>query len=193
MLDAEKKTMRREAAERRVAVARDAGPGAADRLRDRFLASIPLPAPGAAISAFWSMGDEIDVRPLLAKLDALGYRGCLPLTVGKGRPLVFRRWSPGLALVSGGFGTSVPPPDSPIVTPDVLIVPLLAFDRNGYRLGYGGGFYDRTLAALSAAKLPHLAVGVGYAGQEVPEVPRHDGDQRLDWIVTEREAFRIAG
>ncbi|MCK6452254.1 MAG: 5-formyltetrahydrofolate cyclo-ligase [Alphaproteobacteria bacterium] len=185
--------MRAAQTERRARLARAAGPRAGEELRDGFLADVPLPPPGAVVSAFWPMGDEIDVRPLLERLDALGYRCSLPVTVGRGKPLVFRRWSPGLALVPGGFGTSVPPEDQPLATPDLLIVPLLAFDRQGYRLGYGGGFYDRTLEALRAAGRPHLAVGVGYAGQEVARVPHHEGDQRLDWVVTERDAFRAAG
>ncbi len=191
-LDAEKKALRATAAARRAALARAAGSEAGAQLRDRFLAAVPLPAPGAVVSAFWPMGEEIDVRPLLERLDALGYRCCLPVTVGRGKPLVFRRWSPGLALVPGGFGTSVPPEGQPLATPDVLVVPLLAFDRRGYRLGYGGGFYDRTLEALRAAGRAPLAVGIGYAGQEIAQVPHHAGDQRLDWVVTEREAFPAA-
>jgi 5-formyltetrahydrofolate cyclo-ligase len=190
-LEIEKKTLRRAAAERRAGLARAAGAAAGEALRDRFLASVPLPPACAAISGFWSMGDEIDVRPLLAALDERGYRCCLPVTAGRGKPLVFRHWTRGLALVPGGFGTSVPPPDAAIAVPDLLIVPLLAFDRGGHRLGYGGGFYDRTLEALRERAHPHVAVGVAYAGQEVLTVPCHDGDQRLDWIVTEREAFRV--
>jgi 5-formyltetrahydrofolate cyclo-ligase len=190
MLTDEKMALRRVAAERRLALARAAAPDIGAMLAERFLAAVPLPAAGAAVSAFWPMGPEIDVRPLLHRLDALGYRLGLPVMVGRGRPLVFRRWTPATVLVDGGFGTSVPPDGAPAVVPALVIVPLLAFDRQGFRLGYGGGFYDRTLAALRAAGRP-LAVGVGFAGQEVARVPRADYDQRLDWMVTEREAFRI--
>jgi len=190
MIEEEKKALRRIAGERRAALARDAGPGHGDALAAHFLAAIPLPPPGAAVSAFWSMGAEIDLRPLLRRLDARGYRCCLPVTVKRGLPLVFRHWTPATRLVDGGFGTSIPPADAPVVVPDVLAVPLLAFDRQGYRLGYGGGFYDRTLAELRAKGTP-LAVGVGFAGQEVDRVPRADYDQRLDWMVTEREAFQV--
>lgn len=190
MIEDEKKALRRIAAERRAALAREAGPAHGEALAEQFLAAVPLPPPGAAVSAFWSMGAEIDLRPLLHRLAALGYRCCLPVTVRRGLPLVFRRWTPGSVLVDGGFGTSIPPADAPVVVPAVLAVPLLAFDREGYRLGYGGGFYDRTLAELRANGRP-LAVGVGFAGQEVDRVPRAVYDQRLDWMVTEREAFRI--
>jgi 5-formyltetrahydrofolate cyclo-ligase len=190
MIEDEKKALRRHAAEQRAALARMAGPGAGEALAERFFAAIPLPASGAAVSGFWSMGAEIDMRPLLRRFDALGYRCCLPVTVKRGLPLVFRRWTRATALVDGGFGTSIPPVDAAPTVPDLLVVPLLAFDRQGYRLGYGGGFYDRTLAELRARGKP-LAVGVGYAGQEVDRVPRADYDQRLDWMVTERAAFRI--
>jgi 5-formyltetrahydrofolate cyclo-ligase len=84
-----------------------------------------------------------------------------------------------------------PPPEAPEVVPSLLIVPLLAFDRAGYRLGYGGGFYDRTLQKLRGAGGDVLAVGVALSAQEVPAVPRDDTDQPLDWIVTEREAIAI--
>jgi len=189
-LELVKKSMRAEATTRRAALARVGAGTIGEALCARFLAAVPLPPPGAVVSAFWPMGDEIDMRPLLQRLHARGYRCGLPVTVKRGLPLLFRRWTPETVLVPGGFGTSVPPPEADAVTPVVLAVPLLAFDRAGFRLGYGGGFYDRTLESLRATGAP-LAVGVAYAGQEVPAVPRHDGDQRLDWIVTEREAFRV--
>jgi len=158
-------------------------------LRDRVLAAIPLSKDGA-VSAFWPMGSEIDTRPLMEALHRRGHAVGLPVTARRGMPLVFRTWKPGLGLIPGGFGTQVPGPEAPELRPEVLFVPLLAFDRAGYRLGYGGGFYDRTLAALRAEGAA-LAVGVGYAEQEIPEVPRDAHDQRLDWIVTEAEEIRI--
>ena len=93
-------------------------------------------------------------------------------------------------MVEETFGTRAPMPDAPEMEPDLLIVPMLAFDRSGFRLGYGGGFYDRTLERLRSMK-PVTAVGVAFAGQEVAYVPHDDLDQPLDWIVTEREAIRI--
>jgi 5-formyltetrahydrofolate cyclo-ligase len=112
------------------------------------------------------------------------------VVVRRGLPLLFRAWRPGQALVAGSFGVPRPDKDQPERTPRVLIVPLLAFDRAGYRLGYGGGFYDRTLAGLRAQG-EALAIGVGFAVQEAPRVPRDGMDARLDWVVTEREALQI--
>lgn len=190
--DAEAFARRKAEARARAAARRDSLGGretAGAALCDRVLAAIPFPE-GCAVSAFWPMGSEIDTRPLIAALHARGHVVGLPVTVRRGQPLVFRSWEPGLRLVAGGFGTRVPGPERPEVRPEVVLVPLLAFDRAGYRLGYGGGFYDRTLAALRAVA-PVLAVGVAYAGQEVPEVPRDAHDQRLDWVVTEAEAIRM--
>lgn len=184
-----KRAMRAQAAAARQAAHAARGAAAAAALRDLFLAKIPIQS-GAVVSGFWPMGPEIDVRPLLAALNARGHVLGLPVVIARQQPLVFRRWQPGDAVVAAGFGTSVPPPDAPRVTPTLLIVPLLAFDAEGYRLGYGGGFYDRTLAELRAAGAP-LAVGVAYAEQEVPRVPRTPSDQPLDWAVTDAAARRF--
>jgi len=191
--DDAKALLRRDAAERRgvaAAQAPDAGEpvaGRLDKLRhddDRWLA-------GAAVSAFWPMRDEIDLRPAMARLHGAGHPILLPVMKAKAAPLVFRNWWPGLDLVDGGFGTSVPPEDADEGMPAVLLVPLLAFDRSGYRLGYGGGFYDRTLAALAASR--PFAVGIAYAAQEVDWVPRDAHDRRLDALVTERETLLFDG
>jgi 5-formyltetrahydrofolate cyclo-ligase len=161
-------------------------------LMQHFKNSVDVP-PGAPISGFWPMGDEIDVKPLLAQLHASGHPIGLPVVVKKGEPLIFRQWHPGLALVSGGFGTEVPPASAPELEPQVLIVPLLAFDAEGYRLGYGGGFYDRTLDKLrTGSAADPLAVGVAFSAQHVMRVPRDDFDQPLDWIVTEKAAHHFA-
>ncbi|HUF44987.1 MAG TPA: 5-formyltetrahydrofolate cyclo-ligase, partial [Aestuariivirgaceae bacterium] len=120
----------------------------------------------------------------------------LPVVVARGQPLVFRAWAPGNPTVAGIWSIPVPLESAPELEPDVLIVPMLAFDGEGYRLGYGGGFYDRTLARLRAIK-PVVAVGAAFAGQEVAQVPRGPHDEPLDWIVTEhgpkRPAKRPAG
>ena len=157
-----------------------------------FKNSIQVPA-GAMVSGFWPMGEEIDVKPLLAQLHASGHAIGLPVVVKKGEPLIFRQWHPGMPLVSGGFGTEVPPPGAPEVEPRVLIVPLLAFDGEGYRLGYGGGFYDRTLDRLrTGSAADPLAVGVAFSAQHAARVPRDGFDQPLDWIVTEKAAHHFA-
>jgi 5-formyltetrahydrofolate cyclo-ligase len=124
------------------------------------------------------------------ELHRRGHPVGLPVIVGKGRPLMFRRWQPDAQLVPGEFRVMTPPPSAPEVIPKLLLVPLLAFDRAGYRLGYGGGFYDRTIAALRAAG-DAVAVGVALAAQEVASVPRDDTDQPLDWIVTDLEAIDV--
>jgi len=147
--------------------------------------------PGAAVSAYWPVGDEVDVRPLLSHLHGVGAECLLPVVVAPGRPLVFRRWRPGLPLDAGPLGTLQPAADAEAAAPAVLLVPLLAFDRRGYRLGQGGGYYDRTLSGLRDGGRV-AAIGVGWSCQEVDDVPHGPTDARLDWIVTEQTAFRIA-
>jgi 5-formyltetrahydrofolate cyclo-ligase len=157
------------------------------------LASLPLPlqvqANANVVSAFHPYQSEIDTRLLLGKLAGEGWTTCLPIVLGKGLPLEFRRWLPGEPLIKGVWGIERPPETSPVVEPDVLIIPLLAFDRKGYRLGYGGGFYDRTLEKLRVLK-NIVAIGVGYSGQEVEAVPHAAHDQPLDYMMTEKEMFK---
>ena len=172
-----------------------AGEGAGEAVARLFLEAV-APRAGCVVSAYWPMGDELDVRPLLAALHDRGHPCCLPVVEAAGRPLVFRAWTPSTSLVPAPFGTSVPPDDAPVMTPGLLVVPLLAFDERGYRLGYGGGFYDRTLAALHAANnahgVPALAVGVAFEGQRADDLPTDANDQRLDMLVTERRARSFA-
>jgi 5-formyltetrahydrofolate cyclo-ligase len=163
---------------------------AAGVLRDQFLAALPWNAwdEGTVVSAYWPLGDEIDPRPLMLALHSLGHRLVLPAIRAAGEPLDFRAWQPGEPLVPAGFGTQEPAATVPSVAPSVLLVPLLAFDAAGYRLGYGGGFYDRSLALLHAAG-DTLAVGLAYADQQVAAVPRGATDQPLDLVVTERDVI----
>lgn len=165
-------------------------PGAGEAVRARLRPILDGLSPGTCVSAWLAIGDELDLGPTLEELSARGITVALPCTGGSGQPLVFRSWRPGDPLVEERFGTRAPRPDAPPVDPDVVLVPLLSFDRQGYRLGYGGGFYDRTLASLRA-RGPVRAIGVAYAAQEVDAVPRHDGDERLDAVVTEREVIEI--
>ena len=186
----DKDKLRRSAGLRRRELAAAAAPAAAGAAAaDQFLSQFSLPA-SAVVSAYWPMGDELDPRTLIRRLHDAGHVIGLPVVVAKGLPLMFRRWTPETRFVPGGFKTEVPEPGAAEVVPNVLLVPLLAFDAAGYRLGYGGGFYDRTLSKLRA--LSHVsAIGFAYEGQAVPAVPHADYDQPLDAIVTERAWRRI--
>ncbi len=157
-------------------------PAAGEQLADLVLCRVPL-APGSVVAGVWPLPGEMDLRPLLHALAGIGHRVVLPETPPLGRPLTFRTWSPGCPMVRERFGTFRPTGDAAV--PDVLFVPLLAFDRSGARLGYGGGYYDRTLAALPNAQ----AVGFGYAAQEVERVPATVLDYRLPLIVTEQDVI----
>lgn len=166
-----------------------AGRGAGERLRENFRHVAVVPA-GVVVSGYWPMEGEMDPRVLMADLAARGHALCLPVVQGRGKPLLFRAWRRGDALVGGSLGIPAPGPEATPLVPGLLLVPLLAFDREGFRLGHGAGYYDMTLADLRAAG-PVLAVGIAYAGQEVARVPREAHDQPLDWVVTEGEAIRI--
>jgi 5-formyltetrahydrofolate cyclo-ligase len=185
-IDQRKKLLRKEAKKNR-AEAYEQHPDAAERLCKRLFETIPLPAQ-AVVSAYWPLGDELDPMPLLQTLHLKGFKPVLPVMLGAGKPLIFRSWAPGDELDDAGFGTKEPSADKEEMEPDVLFVPLLAFDRAGYRLGYGGGFYDRTLDKLRAKKSV-TAIGIAYAGQEMPAVIRGPYDQPLNYIVTEQEAI----
>lgn len=190
-LVAAKRVLRASAAERRrAAVAALAPAEAGRRIRDRLMAAIALP-PSAPVSAYWPLDAELDPRPVIDALHAAGHPIGLPIVIGTAQPLVFRRWQPGTRLEQGSFRVMVPPAESPGLVPAVMLAPLLAFDAAGYRLGYGGGFYDRTIAKLRAAG-PLLVIGLAYAAQEVAAVPHEPTDQPLDWIVTEDAARRIS-
>jgi 5-formyltetrahydrofolate cyclo-ligase len=147
--------------------------------------------PGTVVAGYWPLADELDPRPLMLALHGRSARLVLPVIEARGRPLRFRLWEPGAPLRVGRFGIAEPGEDAPELDPAIVLVPLLAFDRRGSRLGYGAGFYDRTLAGLRA-RGPVLAVGVAFAAQEVPFLPCDALDQPLDRIVTEAGAFEPA-
>jgi 5-formyltetrahydrofolate cyclo-ligase len=164
----------------RMLAAREAwDPSCGAALAQHVLRELPPPA-GAVVSGFWPIGQEIDIRPLLLALHARGHPIALPKTPKRGNPLIFRLWQPGAAMVAERFGTFRP--DGPVCVPDFLLVPLLAFDRRGYRIGYGAGYYDRTLAGLPG----RFRLGVAYAAQELDAVPAGPYDARLDAVATER-------
>jgi 5-formyltetrahydrofolate cyclo-ligase len=139
--------------------------------------------PTGIVSGYYPMDGEIWPLPLMAALRAKGHSLALPVMQGKAEPLLFRAWAPGDPLIPGVWGIRQPAPDRSVVLPDILLVPLLAFDTHGYRLGYGGGYYDRTLRHLRTLK-PILAIGLGLDELEVDAVPHLDYDERLDWVLT---------
>ncbi len=191
-METDKQALRALMRERRLALARDAGPDFATRAARHFLAWIGarlVPA-GSVVAAYWSIGAEADTRVLLEDLDRAGYRCALPVVVAPGTPLIFRRWMPGSILETGPLSTRQPSPDAETVDPRIVIVPLLAFDRTGCRLGQGGGYYDRTLNALRRGGSVTV-IGFAYAGQEVESVPVTSRDQRLDGVLTENGVARF--
>jgi 5-formyltetrahydrofolate cyclo-ligase len=178
----QKARMRREALERRDALAPDERAAAAESL-----AAQPFPVdlvPGIVVSGYAAIRSELNPLPLLRRLAQAGARLALPTIVGRGHALRFRAWEFGEPVVRGQWGIREPRPDAPEVFPDVVIAPLAAFDRQGNRIGYGAGYYDRTIDALRAMK-SIVAIGVGYANQEVSAVPVLPHDVRLDLVLTE--------
>src|SRR5215471_1667145 len=188
MADNDKSPEQLKAVLRRAAIARrDALPPAERMAAALSIAEQGLPVevtPGIVASGFSPLKSEISPLPLLRRLADAGASLALPVVAGRGQPLTMRAWSFGAPLVSGIWGIREPPADAPEMFPDILIVPLLAFDRRGYRLGYGGGFYDRTIARLRTMK-PVTAVGIAFAAQQFDEVPTTPRDERLDLVLTE--------
>jgi 5-formyltetrahydrofolate cyclo-ligase len=150
------------------------------------------PAPLTVASGYLPMRTEIDPLALLAGLAQRGFMPSLPVVAARDAPLQFRAWTPGDPTVPAGFGTREPPPGNVTVDPVVLLVPLLAFDMTGYRLGYGGGYYDRTLRVLRA-RGPIYAIGVAFDEQKIDAVPHLDYDERMDAVVTPTGVFRLGG
>jgi 5-formyltetrahydrofolate cyclo-ligase len=146
--------------------------------------------PGGMVSGYWPLADEFDPRPAMERLAGRGHPLALPRVQGWGRPLAFHAWRPGDPLLPGPFQVMEPSPAAPVVEPRILLVPLLAFDRTGRRLGYGAGYYDMALRDLRAHDPAPFAIGVAFADQEVAEVPTGPRDQLLDAVVTERHVHR---
>jgi 5-formyltetrahydrofolate cyclo-ligase len=147
-------------------------------------------SPDVTVSGFMPLKTEIDPLPLMQKLAELGVRLALPAVVGRGKPLVIRQWAWGEPLAAGVWGIREPGADAPQVDPDILLVPLLAFDRTGHRIGYGAGYYDMTIAGLRAKK-PVAAIGIAFAAQEIAAVPATPRDARLDLVLTEKEVIDL--
>jgi 5-formyltetrahydrofolate cyclo-ligase len=152
-------------------------------LASHVLRDCPPPR-GTVVAGFWPVHEEIDIRPLLHALRDRGNPVALPVTPRLGQALSFRGWQPGDALIPERFGTMRPV--GAVMVPDMLLIPLLAFDANGFRLGYGGGFYDRTLAQLP----DRFRLGCAFAAQQVDAVPVGPYDLRLDAVATENGIIR---
>lgn len=160
-------------------------------VRNGFAAAIAAqadalaPTGGDVVAGYWAFREEADPRQLMLALAGKGHPLALPCVVARHTPLRFHLWRENDAVRVGAFGVTEPQVSAEVVTPSVLLVPLLAFDAEGYRLGYGGGYYDRTLQVLRARRSVR-AVGIAYAGQEFEKLPHDEHDQRLDAVLTEQ-------
>jgi 5-formyltetrahydrofolate cyclo-ligase len=183
-----KAELRREALARR-----DALPAAERARAAEAIAARALPVPlqsDSMVSGFMPMKSEINPLPLMRKLAAAGARLALPVVAGRGKPLIMRAWEIGEPLAAGVWGIRQPAPSAAEVAPDILLVPLLAFDRAGHRIGYGAGYYDMTIAALRARQAV-VAIGLAFAAQEIAAVPATPHDAPLDLVLTEREVIDL--
>ena len=183
-----KAQIRRDAAARR-----DALPAAERAAAAATIAARPLPVAvptGAVVSGFSPLKSEINPVPLMRAFADAGAGIALPVVASRGKPLIMRAWHFGAPLVAGVWGIREPPAEAPEVFPDILIVPMLAFDRTGHRIGYGAGYYDMTIARLRSVK-PVIALGIAYAAQEIAEIPVTPRDARLDFVLTERETIEF--
>ena len=185
-----KAAIRREALARRDGLPADMRAAAAQAIAER-----PFPiaiAADAIVSGFMPLKSEINPIPLMRRLADAGAQLALPAIAGRGQPLTMRAYSFGQPLASGVWGIREPGPDAREVFPDIVIAPLLAFDRSGHRVGYGAGYYDMTIARLRSMK-PVIAIGIAFAAQEVPELPKTPRDEKLDFMLTEREVIDWRG
>lgn len=147
--------------------------------------------PHINVAAYWPMETEFDPRPLMVELHKRGHGVALPVTHGAGRPLTFKRWHPDLSLIPGAYKIPTPPAEAQDIEPHLIFVPLLAFDKRGYRLGYGGGYYDRTLSLMRSHRPEVEAIGLAWEVQLLPEVPHGLHDVKLDAVLTESRFQRL--
>ena len=174
---------------------RDALPATDRQVAAEAIAARPFPIPikpGVIVSGFSPLKTEINPLPLMRRLAEAGAKLALPVVAGRGKPLIMRAYTFGQMLNQGVWGIREPKDDAPEVDPDILIVPLAAFDRRGNRIGYGAGYYDMTINRLRSRK-PVVAIGIAYAAQEFPEVPVTARDERLDLVLTERDVIDLRG
>jgi 5-formyltetrahydrofolate cyclo-ligase len=184
-----KRRLRKTAMDVRAAANATAGPLSGDLLAAQFLENVPVSG-GTVVAGYWPIRDEISPLPLLRRLHEAGTPVTLPAVTEKGGILTFRAWEPDIDLEDGPYGTSHPPSGDDEREPDVVVVPMLAFDDDGNRLGYGAGYYDRVLASLRRTR-PVVAVGIAFEAQRVKSLPHDENDQRLDWVATENATRRF--
>src|SRR5689334_1504588 len=174
---------------------RDAIPAAERAQAAETIAAREFPLaikPGVIVSGFMPLKTEINPLPLMRKLAAAGAQLALPAIAGRGNPLTMRAFAFGDVLASGQWGIREPKADAPEAAPDIMLVPLLAFDRTGHRIGYGAGYYDMTISKFRAMKSV-ITAGIAFAAQEIEEVPVTPRDARLDLVLTEREIIDLRG
>lgn len=186
-----KASLRAEALKRRAGIPASYGRQAAEAVAARIIDNLQI-ASGATVAGYWPLDGELDPGPAMDRLRARGHAIALPRLNGRDQPLLFLAWDEGDVLVEGTFKLLEPHPERPPRLPDVVLAPLLAFDRQGGRLGYGMGYYDRTLDHLRAQGRRPLVIGIAFAAQEVDEVPTGPTDIPLDGVVTERALLRFA-
>ena len=190
MLTEQKTTLRKTMMARRESISDDARKAAAIAVAKHGL-PVAITSGPAMVSSYWAIGAELDPGHLERRLKAEGHVICLPAIQGKTEPMKFHTWAKGEPLRERKWGIMEPLPTAPEAEPDVMLVPMLAFDVHGWRLGYGGGYYDRTIAALRARKAVVL-VGFAYDEQRVDAVPHLDYDERLDFVLTPSGILRCS-
>lgn len=191
VLRAQKSQLRERMKRLRADASHDLGNRPSEQIAEHGLAFLERPG-DIVISAYMAMADELDPAPLVDRLVLEGMQIALPVVIAKGEPLVFRLWQRGDVMASGTWGIGEPLADKPELLPDIMLVPLLAFDAAGGRLGYGGGFYDRTIADLRGRRA-FVTVGLALDVQEVDAVPMGPHDQYLNWVLTPSGARRCGG
>ena len=181
-----RRALRRDMVARRAVLSEATRAAWSAHIVDGLLAALPVPR---VVAFCWPIKHEPDVRAIVPHWAGCGTRAALPVVVQEGAPLAFRHWAPETPLEPDRYGIPTPMAGEWLI-PDLILLPLNGFDGEGYRLGYGGGYFDRTLAALTPRP---LAVGVGFEINRLPSIRPESHDQRLDWLVTEAGAVRVGG
>lgn len=177
-----KSSLRAQGLRMRSALAEDEARAASEKIIEHLLLLLPLEK---RVACYLPVRGELDLTPAMEVLAERGQKLCLPVVVARQQPLIFREWAPGDPLERGDYDIDVPLARAAAVIPDEIIAPLACFDAQRHRIGYGGGYYDRTIHALRATQKLVRMIGVGYACQQVDKIPAEEHDERLDEIVTE--------